>query len=154
MNYINEVVKRLEKNEINMEKCTEDDLAILNSILKKGELPKAYIQFMKVMGNGTKGKFMRGDSCFMNEIKDLRQGAIELLEENNSKNTITDNDFIFWMSQGCMFCFFKINEGDNPPVYFYNENRKDDKFTKITNSFTDFLIARLEMKKDLFKEVY
>ena len=57
------------------------------------------------MGNGTGGQFMRGDSCFMNEIFYLKEGANELLIENNSKNTLLDEDFVFWMSQGCM-CFF------------------------------------------------
>ncbi|EDO57344.1 hypothetical protein CLOL250_02154 [Clostridium sp. L2-50] len=60
---------------------------------------------MKCMGNGTGGQFMRGDSCFMNEIFYLKEGANELLIENNSKNTLLDEDFVFWMSQGCM-CFF------------------------------------------------
>ncbi len=153
MKYINDLVKRLEEKGISMVKCTEDDLKMLNQVVKKGKLPEAYIEFLKVMGNGTKGQFMGGDSCFINEIKDLREGAIELLEENDSKNIITDDDFIFWMSQGCMFCFFKTNEGDNPPIYFYNESGENDKFIKISNSFTDFLIARLEMRIDLFNEV-
>ena len=62
---------------------------------------------MSIMGNGTEGQFMGGDSCFMDEIDNLRQGAFELLEDNESKNTLTDEDFVFWMSQGCMICFFK-----------------------------------------------
>ena len=40
------------------------------------------------MGNGTGGQFMRGDSCFMNEIFYLKEGANELLIENNSKNKV------------------------------------------------------------------
>ena len=81
----------------------------------------------------------------------MRQGAVELLVENESENMLTDDDFVFWMSQGCMFCFFRLNDGDNPPVYFYNEDGRDE-FIKIANSLTEFLINRLEMNKDLFTE--
>ena len=114
-------------------------------------MPEAYLEFMAVMGNGTKGHYMAGDSCFMNEICDLKQGAVELLEDNESMNTLTDNDFVFWMSQGCMFCFFKLSEGENPPVYFYNE-MGEDKFIKVADSFVEFLINRLEMNSSLFLE--
>lgn len=93
---------------------------------------------------------MGGESRYIDEIEDLKTGAIELLEENESLLTLNENDYVFWMSQGCMFCFFKLNEGDNPPVYYYNEVG-EDKFVKITNTLTEFWIDRLDMKKDLFK---
>lgn len=121
----------------------------LASIVGERKLPQAYIEFMSLMGN-TNG-FMSGDSCFMNEIKDLKQGAYDLLEENESKNILPDESFVFWMSQGCMFCFFNLNEGDNPPVYFYNESG-EDKFLKIAHSFTEFLFNKFEMNENLFKE--
>lgn len=150
MKFINELVLRLEQKNIYMKKCTRNQMKNLICISKKGKLPQAYVEFISVMGNGTEGKFMVGDSCFMDEIGDLRQGAFELLKENKSKNTLTDEDFVFWMSQGCMFCFFKLNEGDNPPIYFYNESGKDE-LIKIADSLTEFLIYRLEMNENLFK---
>lgn len=150
MKYINGLVLSLEERNICMKQCTKNQIKNLITITKGKKLPQAYIEFMSVMGNGTDGKFMGGDSCFMNEIYDLRQGAFELLEENESKNTLTDEDFVFWMSQGCMFCFFKLNEGDNPPVYFYNEDGEDE-YIKVANSLTEFLINRLEMNENLFK---
>lgn len=150
MKYINGLVMSLEERNICMKQCTKNQIKNLIIITKGKKLPQAYIEFMSVMGNGTDGKFMGGDSCFMNEIYDLRQGAFKLLEENESENTLTDEDFVFWMSQGCMFCFFKLNEGDNPPVYFYNEDGEDE-YIKVANSLTEFLINRLEMNENLFK---
>lgn len=151
MKFITELVMKLEKNNVLMNPCTKKQIEQLNSIVKGKELPQAYIEFISAMGNGTEGKFMGGDSCFMDELDDLRQGAVELLVENESENMLTDDDFVFWMSQGCMFCFFRLNDGDNPPVYFYNEDGRDE-FIKIANSLTEFLINRLEMNKDLFTE--
>ena len=87
----------------------------------------------------------------MDEIYDLKQGATELLNENESENKLTDDDFVFWMSQSCMFCFFRLSDGDNPPIYFYNESG-EDRFVKIANSLVEFLTNRLEMSGNLFKE--
>ena len=122
MKFIYELIEKLEQKNICMKRSTEEQMEKLYSIVEGKNLPRAYIEFMCVMGNGTEGDYMGGDSCFMNEIFDLRQGAIELLKENGSVNILTDDDFVFWMSQGCMFCFFKLTEGDNPPIYFYNES--------------------------------
>jgi len=151
MVYISELLEMLKEKNISMNKSTEEQMDFLYSSVLGKDLPKAYIEFMTVMGNGTEGKYMAGESCFMNEIHDLKQGAIELLEENESKNVLTDDDYVFWMSQGCMFCFFKLSEGDNPPIYFYNESG-EDKFIKVADSLVEFFINRLEMKNNLFKE--
>ena len=149
--FIYELIEKLKQKNMCMKRSTEEQMEKLYSIVEGKKLPRAYIEFMRVMGNGTGGDYMGGDSCFMNEIFDLRQGAIELLKENGSVNILTDDDFVFWMSQGCMFCFFKLTEGDNPPIYFYNESG-EDRFIKIAESIVEFLINRLEMNKNLFKE--
>ncbi len=151
MKFINELIGKLEKKNICMKRSTEEQIKELYSMVKGKNLPKAYVEFMCVMGNGTEGRYMSGDSCFMNEVHDLKQGAVELLEENESINVLTDDDFVFWMSQGRMFCFFKLTEGENPPVYFYNESG-EDRFIKVAESLVEFLINRLEINKDTFKE--
>ena len=151
MKYINNLIEKLEKQNICMKKCTKEQIEELYSFMKGKCLPKAYIEFISVMGNGTEDQYLRGDSCFMNEIYDLQQGAIELLKENESANMLADDDFVFWMSQGCMFCFFNLTEGDNPPVYFYNESG-EDRFIKVAHSIVEFLVNMLEMDKDTFKE--
>lgn len=150
MEYLNQLLLQLKKKNISIKPSSKKQMEYLVSMVGERKLPQAYIEFMSVMGNGTNG-YMAGDSCFMNEIEDLEQGAYDLLEENESKNILSDDSFVFWMSQGCMFCFFKLNEGDNPPVYFYNES-EEDKFLKIAHSFTEFLFNRLEMNENLFKE--
>lgn len=147
--YINELIKKLELDHVSTKPCTNTQLDLLHSISNGRKLPGAYMEFMSIMGNGT--DFMRGDSCFMDEIEDLKQGANELLEENESEQRLGEEDFVFWMSQGCMFCFFKLVDDDNPAVYFYNEVG-EDRFIKVANSLTEFLIHRYEMNEKLFKE--
>lgn len=151
MRFITELLERLKQKNVVMKESTEGQMEALCSIVRGAKLPTAYIEFMCAMGNGTEGGYMRGDSCFMNEIFDLKQGAVELLEEKKSVNVLTDDEFVFWMSQGCMFCFFRLTEGENPPVYFYNESG-EDRFIKVADSLIEFLLNRLEMSRNLFKE--
>lgn len=75
---------------------------------------------------------------------------MELLEENESKHILTDNDFVFWMGQGYMFAFFKLKEGNNPPIYFYSEV-KEDQYVKIANSLTDFYMSYLKNDPNLLR---
>ena len=151
MDFLTDLLEKIEQKGIHMNGCTDSQIAELKSIAKTKTLPKAYLEFLSAMGNGTLGGYMRGDSCFMDEIYDLKQGATELLNENESENKLTDDDFVFWMSQSCMFCFFRLSDGDNPPIYFYNESG-EDRFVKIANSLVEFLTNRLEMSGNLFKE--
>jgi hypothetical protein len=83
-----------------------------------GKLPTAYIEFLQEMGRGTEPGFLRGHSCFIDEIFDLRNWAEELLAENEFGKSLKDEDFVFWMSQGYQFAFFKLIEGEDPPESF------------------------------------
>lgn len=96
MKYINELVKEIKRRGRPMKPSTREQMCQLISIVDGKKLPQAYLEFMSVMGNGTEGRFMGGDSCYMDEIFDLQQGAIELLEENESSLSLTDEDFVFW----------------------------------------------------------
>lgn len=65
-------------------------------------------------------KKLIGTDLFSNDNK-LKEGALELLEEDNAKNFLTDKDFIFMMHQGYMFWYFKADGRENPNVYYYME---------------------------------
>jgi len=76
----------------------------------------------------------------MNEISKLKTWAIELLEEDDSSELLTDNDYVFFMHQGYQFYFFKLDEGSNPPIYYYEESENSCKFIKKHDSLAIFLI--------------
>ncbi|MEK4063905.1 MULTISPECIES: SMI1/KNR4 family protein [unclassified Paenibacillus] len=152
MKYLNELVSQFRIDKIPMSPCTNEDLINVRKMISDQTLPMAYIEFLETMGNGTDHTFLRGESCFMDELLELNEGGAELLAENNVPLKLTSNDFIFWMSQGCMFCFFKLDEGENPPVYFYSEGKKKDGFYKITDTFTEFLQRRYIKDRYVFQK--
>lgn len=150
MKYLNELITHLKNDKIPLIPCTQDELNEVNKLVSTNKLPEAYIEFLEVMGGGTEHTFLRGESCFIDELLELNEWGAELLEENSVPLKLTPNDFVFWMSQGCMFCFFKLNEGENPPVYFYSEGKKKEGFYKITDTFTEFLERRYLKDKYIF----
>ena len=100
-------------------------------------LPAQYVEFMRYAGNGD---FWKGAMYKFSEVKKLKKYAEDLLSENDFPNTLKDNDFVFWMHGGYMFYFFNLDEGDDPPVYYYSECDNLSNFVKCSKSFTNFII--------------
>lgn len=139
---IKELAEYLERKGCDLSGCSEKQIAKIEEFFGV-KLPSTYLEFLLAMGKDA-GQFMRGSSAFYNEIFDLREGSIELLDENDFKE-LPDNTFVFWMHQGYQFAFFYLNEGDNPPVYYYYEGKTKNDFEIVENSFTDFLEKQLIM---------
>ena len=156
MECVEKLLYEIKRRGQNTRPASAEQMEQLKEITGGKKLPQAYIEFMSAMGNKKENRslgesyFMMGESCYMDEIFDLKEGALDLLEENESKHTLSENDFVFWMSQGCMFAFFKLNEGDNPPVYFYNE-AGEDQYIKIAHSLTDFYLSYLTNDPNLLR---
>lgn len=122
-----------------MKPCNENEIELLENLTDGKELPKEYLNFMRQAGNGI--RFFYGSSYTMKEISNLKEWANELLEENNFCENLTDNQFVFFMHQGYQFCFFNLDEGDNPPVYYYGEGEELGTFIKKNDNFSLFLIS-------------
>jgi hypothetical protein len=70
---------------------------------------------------------------------ELKKWALELLEEDNAENFLTDKDIVFMMHQGYMFWYFKADGTENPNVYFYREmSLKPDLLTDLKTFLTDY----------------
>ncbi len=148
-NSILDIANNVTQNGIELIPATNQEIDFLKSSISKS-LPQSYIQYLMLMGNGTPNGFLKGHSCFLNELLNLKEWSNELLDENNFEKKLTEDDFVFWMSQGYQFVFFKLNEGNNPPIYYYREGTNQLDFIKITNSFTEFLYRLSINDKYLF----
>lgn len=105
---------------------------------KYQHLPKAYTELMGLLGHGTTAPFWDGQDFFCYSVSSLHEYAVDTLKENEELITLKDSDFVFWMSQGVLFAFFSINEGDDPPVYLYTE-AVHGRFIKAAESLSDFI---------------
>lgn len=105
-------------------------------------LTGVYRQFLLLMGNGA-GNYMLGSSVFYDEIFMLGEGGEALIEENGLSVSPSDA-FFFWMHQGYQAAYFKLSDGDDPPIYFYSEGEAVGDFAK-ESSLTNFFIDQLYM---------
>ncbi len=111
----------------------------INQIIQTyGKLPEAYIEFLQTMGDGTGDRFLSGYSCFSNEIFSLKDWALEILCENGDTAFLKKSDYVFMMTQGIVFWYFDINDGDDPPVYEYAEY-SSAKGHMVCNHFSVFI---------------
>ena len=122
--------------------CTLQEVQALEQQLET-QLPKAYCEFLIWMGHEA-GPFMRGTDCFYNDLSQLREWAIELLAENSISQTLLDNAFVFCMHQGYQFMLLRMCEGNDPPVYYYNETERRNIFCIIFSSFCAFLLKEID----------
>lgn len=130
--------------------CTEEEIANLEHLFSNYKLPRAYTEFLI-----SAGKFesrLVGETCFYDDLFLLKTGAIKILEDDKSALALNQEDFVFFSSQGCLFAFFKLNEGDNPPVYSYIEGSAQSEFFKEANSFSDFLLKYFNSDPLLFNK--
>jgi hypothetical protein len=131
--------------------CSEDEINALEYHLGLS-LPQAYREFLLWMGHSG-GGLLRGSDCFYKHLPHLREWAVELLEEDNFHEPLPDDAFVFFMHQGYQFAFFRLSEGDDPPVYYYHESTDQSSFVISHRSFSEFLIVGIEDEAILAKSM-
>ena len=137
---VTEFLEFLKMNNYPMKPCSEIEItSLLYFGGKQPNLPESYLQFMRYAGNGI--QFFIGSDYKAKEVAGFNEYAFELLEENGVESNLTDNDFVFFMHQGYQFYFFKLDEGDDPPIYFFCEGYNDEQITRQFETFTEFLIG-------------
>lgn len=145
-----DIANKLIKDGIKLIPASHDEIEILTKLTPTQKLPIEYVSFLELMGKNTPNGFLRGHSCFIAELPFLKDWTIELLEENKFTQKLSELDFIFWMSQGYQFAFFKLNTNNDPPIYYYREGSGQKNFVKITESFTEFILRIYQKDKYLF----
>ncbi len=107
-------------------------------------LPEAYREFLLWMGRSG-GGVLAGTNCFYEDLKRIQTSARELLEENHYSGGLPKDAFVFYMHQGYQFNFFHLEEGDDPPVYFYiEEDPPRTFFEQIYQKFSMFVLTEVE----------
>lgn len=171
MEYLEEIKRKLLANNVQLVGCTKEQILKIEKVINH-KLPKNYAEFLETMGIKTDLNYdeyekynynyvgFAGESIFYEDVYDdytNKDGLIEQLEEDNKHHLLPEvnnnNVFVFFSSQGYIFAFFKLNEGENPPVYGYQEGQERDFFPKLTDSLTDFFERYLEYGNSPFKSL-
>lgn len=123
--------------------CTEEEVRTLEGQLRRS-LPGAYREFLLWMGYDSY-TFLVGSTWGYSRLLDLQEAAHQLLEENAFPQPLPHEAFVFLMHQGYSFNFFCLDEGNDPPIYSYNEGHEQSSFPRIFPRFTDFLASEIEI---------
>jgi len=113
----------------------------LNSIENKHQisLPQVYKDLYRQCSFSIPANLV-GTDLWNNNRLDLKEGAIELLEENGIDNFLESDDFVFMMHQGYMFWYFKANGNPDPIVYGYYEGKPNrDNFGRFSEFIKEYI---------------
>lgn len=127
-----------------VQSCTEEEVRLLEKNLNC-RLPDAYREFLLWMGHGA-GAFLQGTDIFYKHVPKIQGWAKELLAENGFPVLLPDDAVVFMMHQGYQFMFFRVSEGDNPPIYYYHEACHFDSFELRFPNLDEFLLAQLDIE--------
>ena len=105
-------------------------------------LPKAYKEFLLWLGESA-GGFMGEYVLRGVYLRRNREDALELLAEHDCTELLSDDAIVFaWYNQGQGFGFIRASEGDNPPVYFYDDTK--GRIVQTDPNLESFVIAYMD----------
>jgi hypothetical protein len=158
MQYLEKVITEFEKllQEFGGEvrPCTQEEVEELESLLPNSYcLPAAYKEFLFYGGKKMGDIFSEG--CFFEyeialaELKSRNRDTISTLKMYEPEAQIPPDFFLIGDHHGSYFEYVLLTEGDNPPVYAWNEEQEGGLETaqKKFASFSDFLINEIRFNR-------
>jgi hypothetical protein len=100
--------------------CSEEEVHALENQLGRA-LPAAYREFLLLMGQRT-GGLLGGTNWLYEDLEVSQDDAVELMRRDRFPVLLPSDAFVFLMHQRYQFMFFRLTEGDDPPVYYYIES--------------------------------
>jgi hypothetical protein len=123
--------------------CTLDEIAELEA-LAGWSFPAAYRAFLAWMGHGA-GAFLQYLTCFYPALPGLQTAARELLDVDSCQEHLPRDAWVMALLTGQHFTFFRLSEGDDPPVYAYRSEWRRTPFCKIAHHLSDFLRIQIAL---------
>ena len=158
MKYLKKLKNELDKLNIYYVGATDSEIETMsNKLVVTNKLPSCYYEFLLNFGKDMDRKegfdrgFLVGNDVFIDDLEanNGEDGLKGLLEDDDSSLQLPENAFVFYGHQGYVYTFFKLDEGDNPPVYGYIEGYEGEQFPKLSDSLSQFYEDYLE-GKDVF----
>lgn len=105
-------------------------------------LPETYKEFLLWMGKDP-NTFLRGSEIAIEHLVKIQGWANEILEERGLPY-LPNNAFVFFIHQGYQFCYFLLDDGDDPKVYLFDEVISE-RIELLKESYSQWLTTEAEI---------
>ncbi|MDO1451856.1 SMI1/KNR4 family protein [Rhodocytophaga aerolata] len=138
------VIQVIEQNWKWIQGCSVAEINALEETIGQS-LPTDYKLLLSRIGKEVDG-FMTGSLFYYDSLLAMQEHGRALVKKNvHFPKALDENCFVFWFHQGYSILFFKLNEGANPPIYFYTETEDGESlvewqdFKKVSDTLSDCL---------------
>ena len=134
--------------------CTSQEVKALESLIpKQCHIPEAYQEFLLYGGKGMAGLFNEYEAGYEAVKKRLltqnqRITRMVQFEDIPEKKELPADLFVIEEVSHCgNFTYLLLTEGDNPPIYFWEEGEGGlEHSRKLADSFSDYLMKEIKIK--------
>lgn len=149
LDYARELFAQLPIAAEDIHPCTEEEVEQLEQ--QAGDvLPAVYREFLLWIGHRA-GILLQGSDVYYQQLTKQKEWAHELLRENGIASELPNDAFVFYSHQGYQFMYFRLSEGDNPPVYYYGEGEGFDTIRRLYPSYSIFLETEIKGHSELIR---
>jgi len=119
------------------EECTEEEVMKIEEQLGV-KFPRSYREIYLILGEQEAFSLIDESSFEFPEYEKMRKGVEKIILNSAPDFTLDKNMFIVGcLIQNGIFYFFKLDEGDDPPIYRYQEG--DKKYKMAAESCSSFI---------------
>jgi hypothetical protein len=102
------------------------------------KFPLAYKEIYLILGMNLAFDLGPENNYSYPDFEGMNKKAKQIVATGNVSIDVNGSDFIFCcFKETGVIWFFKLNEGDNPPVYMYEEG--DDEYEQVADNLVDFV---------------
>ena len=130
--------------------CSVEEVHVLEEQLGR-TLPAVYREFLLLMGQRA-GGLLGGTNWLYEDLNVIQEDAVELMQRDRFPVLLPPDTFVFLMHQRYQFGFFRLTEGDDPPVYFYMESDDEISLKISASHYSIFLFDIIEAEGKLLDE--
>lgn len=130
--------------------CSEEEVHTLKKQLGQ-TLPVAYQEFLLLMGRRA-GGLLKGTNWLYEDLEFIQEDALDLMRRDRFPVLLPPDAFVFLMHHGYQFMFFRLTEGDDPPVYYYIESDDEISLKIHAPRYSILLFEIIEAEGKLIEE--
>ena len=119
------------------EYATEEQVAALEARLQV-KFPLAYKEIYLILGMTLAFDLGPENSYSYPDFEGMNKNAKKIAATKNVGIDVQGNDFVFCcFAETGVIWFFRLNEGDNPPIYMYEEEQDD--YEQVAENLVEFV---------------